>query len=628
MRDSEMVNSVAWRLDGTLLASAGNNGLVRLWQPDGEPVRSLKGHTSVVVGCVRWSPDGRRLASASPDGTVRLWDGDGIAGPVLPAKGVWSLSWSPDSQRLASRTYEGTIGIWECDGKAGPVLQKPGSACGLYWSSDGQPPASDNDANIRLWGQEGGQGPVLYGKSGSRRSVCWSPDGRRLAEIGGINGEVWCFGGEGKVGRSVSGPAEVRSLAWSLDGQRLASGSADGLIRLWGGDGRLGPVLRGHFTYVQSLSWSPDGQHLASGSVDGTVRLWGSDGTPGSVLRSHTNSVNSVSWSADGQHLASGGADGTVRLWDGQGKPGPVLPAHPGQGGVNCVSWSPDSRRLASGGNDFTVRLWESDGKAGPVLEKQSSGVASVSWSPDGGQLASVQYGGQVRLWNGDGKPVAQRKHEYTSWAGWGADGLHLLSLSDGRLRLWGPDDQPGPSIKEPRGGFLPAVAWHGAGQRIALGFNDGTFQARDAGSLDILWSAMTFRCGRSAVFSPAGQLLFGYPGVADKDFVYVAQTEAGRFELYTPSEFQKLARRDGKPLPLFGPQAAPPGRPVDDVSDRVGAAPAAPAATGGGRGPASGAEPRLFRPLPVQGGRWPHRLRHPAAPGSARRSFALAGID
>jgi WD40 repeat protein len=59
-------------------------------------------------------------------------------------------------------------------------------------------------------------------------------------------------------------------------GQTLASGSADGTVRLWGvADGRLLRTLEGHTGWVQSVAFSPDGRLLASASIDGTVRLWG-----------------------------------------------------------------------------------------------------------------------------------------------------------------------------------------------------------------------------------------------------------------------------------------------------------------------------------------------------------------
>jgi len=112
--------------------------------------------------------------------------------------------------------------------------------------------------------------------------------------------------------------AYVWSVAFAPDGQTLAGGTDDGMVRLWDVlNGAIWYERSGHRGPVRCVAFTPDGRTLASGSTDKTVRLWNAHhGTLKYALHGHVGAVHSVAFSADGHVLASVGEDRTVRLWE------------------------------------------------------------------------------------------------------------------------------------------------------------------------------------------------------------------------------------------------------------------------------------------------------------------------
>ena len=192
----------------------------------------------------------------------------------------------------------------------------------------------------------------------------------------------------------------VQSVAFSPDGQMLASGSWDSTIRLWNPNtAQQKNLLIGH-TNIVSVAFSPDGQTLVSGSWDRSIRLWQTHtGKLKRTLPTQKGSVASVTFSPDGSTLASAGAYQTILLWDTttwQVKR--ELPGHTGL--VEVLVFSPDGGILASGSWDGTIRLWNSNTGEHIRTLPATSPANSLAFSPDGGTLASGNWDETVRLWS------------------------------------------------------------------------------------------------------------------------------------------------------------------------------------------------------------------------------------
>lgn len=237
----------------------------------------------------------------------------------------------------------------------------------------------------------------------------------------------------------------VVGIAFSSDGLTLASASYDNTIRLWDVPTRsLRRVLESPLRSVSSVAFGGDGS-LASGVTNATAYIWDiSAGKPRSVFNARS-AVLSVAFSHDGETIATGCSDGVIRIWSV--KSGRLRTSLKGNGdSVFSIAFGPGSSSLAAGSYDHTVTLWDlNTNHVRFSLRGHTGRVVSVAFSKDGTLLASGAYDGTVRLWDTSAGAVRRVLTGHTAHVHSVAlshDGALVVSASDdGTLRLWDTAD-------------------------------------------------------------------------------------------------------------------------------------------------------------------------------------------
>ncbi|MCP3142256.1 WD40 domain-containing protein [Pyxidicoccus xibeiensis] len=288
------VSAVAWSPAGDRLASRGAaEGVVRLWDRDGVPLRTLEDPRQKLSASVAWDGTGTLVASGGEWGAIYIWRAaDGtevrrlrhVTANESYYYGVYDLALSPDGSRVATHG---------------------GSSVTYFFSVQ----VIDVATGARLARFE-------LERTDSVRSLGWTPDSRYLV-VGRLDGSwfIWDSqtGTESVVNAGL--PTRSRASALSPDGTRIAVGAQPGLSIHDVSTGELLQGVSGGFE-PYTLRWSPDGQRILGGGEGGQVFAWSlANGLRSSVVGYHDDSVSSVSWHPEGQVVTTGGTDSALVTW-------------------------------------------------------------------------------------------------------------------------------------------------------------------------------------------------------------------------------------------------------------------------------------------------------------------------
>ncbi|MEB3280172.1 MAG: AAA family ATPase [Lyngbya sp.] len=459
LEQNDSVLAATYSPDGEIIATAGNEKVIKLWSREGIFIRNLidpalgsqpLSHEKNII-TVSFSPDGELIASGSVDNTIKIWtrNGQRLTTLIGHENVVTSVVFSPDGRQIASASADGTIKLWNVENETEiqTINAHKGGVLDVKFSPDGQIIASGGsfDPAVKLWKLDGTQLKTLKGHCES------------------VQQTEECI--------------VVYEVSFSPDGEILASASGDRTVKLWNVQtGKEIETLKGHNKDVLGVSFSPDGQTIASSSRDQTVKLWNKDGVILQTFSGHKNDVWTVSFSPDSETIASASSDNTVKLWDRNSNPlDHILQGH--SLAVNDMSFSPNGEIIATASNDKTVRLWKTNtqqllqnSENQPLILQHQKEVRWVSFSPDGETLATVNTSeATINLWNIDDGELLQtlRNDSAVNAVEFSPSGMIASATEEGTVKLWQDGtlietlnfDRPVVSIRFDATGNLMAIA-------------------------------------------------------------------------------------------------------------------------------------------------------------------------
>ncbi len=495
---------LAFSHDESMLASGGFRDEVCVYSTlTGSRLRKFEGHAPTWVHAVSFHPDGQLLASAGEDNTIRLWNIETGSGQTVlfgHEGRIFSVEFSQDGKLLVSSGNDGTARIWDlANGRCLRVIrhisQKAVSMhVALHPNGRILATVCEEDPEVKLWDVTSGECLRRFsGHAPWSSCIAFNPEGTFLAS-GCSDGtvELWEMKNEDtpQFFRLLIGHHHhVSVLAFGQHGF-LATLPFGENINLWDiFSGKLVKTIHGYSRLIGGNAFSPDGRLLVQGDANGMVHVYDVAGKRYlSTIKGHAGPIWCIEFSPDGRTFASSADDRVVKLWDSANFQ--CLKTFTGHTGyLWTMSYTADSRYLASAGHNRVIKIWDTrpDTSTAPYkdLETLDPEIWSLAFDPTGKTIASGHENGKIHLTGIEsGSPLAtfQQNGLYVGALRFSPDGNILMSSSNQELlRLW--DVSSGACIRT-----LPAEAVGNRNRGVAIS-KDGNLIVTGSGEpILLLW--------------------------------------------------------------------------------------------------------------------------------------------